>query len=76
MTGNRNSATELSVKIVAMETATSSFSAWTTGAIAAMALPPQIAVPKETSVAVDPRILSARPRRKPATRVQVIPTKV
>ena len=64
------------MKTVASETATSSFFAFTTGAIAAIALPPQIAVPNETSVESGPDVPAMRPRSAPRASVTEIPTTV
>ena len=64
------------VKTVASETATSSLFAFTTGAIAAIALPPQIAVPNEMSVERGPAVPARRPRRAPRASVREIPTTV
>ncbi len=47
MSGKRKSATEFNIKTVPRETEISSESASITGATAAIALPPQIAVPDE-----------------------------
>ena len=52
---------EFSVNTVAMATATSSLFALMTGAIAAIALPPQIAVPAEIKMDVLRFISSRRP---------------
>jgi hypothetical protein len=66
----------LRVNTVARATAISSLFALTTGAIAAIALPPQIAVPKERSVERRLEVPARRPRRAPAASVSAIPTTV
>jgi hypothetical protein len=52
MIGKMKSAMALSIKIVPSETEVSSLSASIAGATAAIALPPQIAVPEEISADV------------------------
>ena len=54
---------ELRVKTVARATPVSSASALITGAMAAIALPPQMAVPKEISVEVRAGVLKNLPNR-------------
>ena len=65
MGGNTSSATELSRKTVPSATEISSGRALTTGATAAMALPPQMAVPEATRCDVRRSIPSIRPSTKP-----------
>src|SRR5664279_6634504 len=72
--GKVSSATELSMKIVPNETDISSSVAPTTGPTAAMALPPQIAVPVE--IRKDARGFTATnlPITVPTIRAKAIPT--
>lgn len=76
ITGNSSKAPEFSIKIVARAAAVSSFFDLIIGAIAAMALPPQIAVPKETRTRTPELVANHCPRRCPAAMVMTIPLKV
>ena len=70
--GNINKAIELSMKIVAKATEMSSSWALMIGAMAAMALPPQIAVPEDIKVDAFLFIFSILPNIIPKIRVEVI----
>src|ERR1051326_5226591 len=70
--GKRKSAIEVRMKIVPSDTDSSSSVAPTTGPTAAIALPPQIAVPEAMRCAVVWLTRSARPARKPSTSVIAI----
>ena len=65
--GNTSAAMTLKRKITLIAWAISSSSASITGAVAAMAEPPQIEEPTPTSVAIFPGILSARHSTKATT---------
>ncbi len=71
--GNASSAIAFSTKIVPSETAISSSLASTSGPIAAMALPPQIAVPVAIRNADFVRTRSSAPRPIPAASAKAIP---
>lgn len=62
VSGKRRRAAELRVKTVVKATAISSSFAFRTGAIAAMALPPQMAVPNEMRVDVVVPVRNILPR--------------
>src|SRR5208283_156134 len=74
--GKVSSATEFSMKIVPSETDISSSVAPTTGPIAAIALPPQIAVPAEIRKAARGRSDTNLPIAAPTIRAKAIPTAV
>jgi hypothetical protein len=71
-----NNAMELRMKTVPSETAISSALACTIGPIAAIALPPQMAVPVEIKYAVVPRTKRNFPISVPASNANPIPNAV
>jgi hypothetical protein len=74
--GKMKSAIELRMKTVPRATDISSSVALTTGPTAAIALPPQIAVPDEMRCDVVRLMFMARPSRKPRSNVPTIVTMV
>ncbi len=76
MGGNRTSAVAFSRKTVPKATDMSCDFASMAGPTAAMALPPQMAVPTLTSVEVSRGVPKSRPRIQPSPRVSVMPTTV
>ena len=75
-TGNRKMAIALSKNTVTIATVTSGAFARMATAAAAMALPPQIAVPTETSSEASRSVLNAFPSNVPMVNVAVIPMAV
>ena len=74
MTGNINSAIELSMKTVPSATDVCFSSVFKTFEIAAMALPPQMAVPEEIRCDILASILNNLPNKYPSNRVVNIDT--